>query len=152
MTNIKSGIYKITNPNNQVYIGQTTNLRRRLTMYMKLYSTIQAQGRIFESLTKHGPKQHKYEVIEFCSVYELDAQEVYHKKEHIDNYGWETALFCQVYDAPTKGRKRAEQDYYNQYGRPFKSTKNNDFKNFIKGDGEAFIGKYDVGHQPYDTL
>lgn len=119
---------------------------------MKLYSTIQAQGRIFESLTKHGPKQHKYEVIEFCSVYELDAQEVYHKKEHIDNYGWETALFCQVYDAPTKGRKRAEQDYYNQYGRPFKSTKNNDFKNFIKGDGEAFIGKYDVGHQPYDTL
>ena len=31
----QSGIYKITNPNGQAYIGQSVNLRQRLQVYMR---------------------------------------------------------------------------------------------------------------------
>ena len=139
MKNIKSGIYRITNPNNQVYIGQTINLRRRLTEYMTLCKTISGQGRIFNSLKLHTPRDHNYEIIEECSVYELDIQEAYHKLEYIKGNGWDNALFSRIHDSPTPYRKRVEQDFYIKHGRSKHKQKATMLDEFMRGNGEAFI-------------
>ena len=55
------GIYKITNPNNKVYIGQSRNIRRRFSAYKRL--ECKKQVKLFNSLNKYGVINHKFEVI-----------------------------------------------------------------------------------------
>ena len=50
----QSGIYKITNPNGQAYIGQSVNLRQRLQVYMRFSKLVAGQPKIYESLKQHG--------------------------------------------------------------------------------------------------
>jgi len=72
------GIYKITNPENKIYIGQSKNLPQR-------YSTYRDQrdiyGRLRDSFKKYGFKAHKFEVIEYCEIKELNEKEVYYMKK-----------------------------------------------------------------------
>lgn len=56
------GIYKITNPNNKIYIGQSTNIENRI----KRYKSLQCAGQriLYNSLKKYGWENHKFEIIE----------------------------------------------------------------------------------------
>ena len=67
------GIYKITNPNERVYIGQTNNISKRLNKYYNLNCT--KQPRLYRSLKKHGVENHKFEIIEECELEELNERE-----------------------------------------------------------------------------
>lgn len=69
------GIYKITNPNNRIYIGQSTDIIYRWEKYYKL--NCKDQPSLYLSLKKYGPKNHKFEVIEECDVDMLDKKEIY---------------------------------------------------------------------------
>jgi group I intron endonuclease len=69
------GIYKITNPENKIYIGCTTNWERRLYEYENL--KVKGQSLIYESLIKFGWVNHKFEIIEECLVEELYEKEIY---------------------------------------------------------------------------
>lgn len=69
------GIYKITNPENKVYIGYTTNLYKRKNYY-KVNKGIR-QTKLYNSITQYGWEQHKIELIEECAKDELRNKEQY---------------------------------------------------------------------------
>ena len=68
-------IYKITNPENKVYIGYTTNLYKRKNYY-KVNKGIR-QTKLYNSITQYGWEQHKIELIEECAKDELRNKEQY---------------------------------------------------------------------------
>lgn len=71
-----SGIYKITNPKGQVYIGQTVNFQQRYYYY--LTAPFKDQPRIKESFNEFGNiEKHKFDIVEQCPVNELDEKELY---------------------------------------------------------------------------
>jgi group I intron endonuclease len=68
-----TGIYKITNPNGKVYIGQTTRYEKRKNQYLKL--RCENQIKIYRSLKKYGPESHVFEFIEACDREVLNERE-----------------------------------------------------------------------------
>jgi len=68
-------IYKITNPVNKIYIGQTTSYKNRLYRYQLL--NCKAQIKLYNSLKKYGFENHNFEIIEECNDIELNIQERY---------------------------------------------------------------------------
>lgn len=91
---MKSGIYKITNPNDKVYIGKATDLVRRKNAYRGLFCV--KQPKIYNSLKKYGWELHKFEIIELCPIEELIDKEISYKEEFIFHNGWEMALFIHI--------------------------------------------------------
>ena len=69
------GIYKITNPNGRIYIGQSTNIEGRWYKYETL--SCKDQPSLYSSLKKYSPKNHLFEIIEECGVNDLDSREIY---------------------------------------------------------------------------
>jgi group I intron endonuclease len=90
------GIYKITNPINEVYIGQSTNIENRKTYYMYLKS--KGQPKIYDSIKNYGWEQHIFEIIEKCPIDMLDLKEEEYKTKYIKDHSWEKALFCRLKD------------------------------------------------------
>ena len=72
---MKTGIYKITNPKNKIYIGQTIDFNRRLKEYENL--KCKNQIKLFNSLKKYGINNHKFELIEECNFENLNKRERY---------------------------------------------------------------------------
>jgi len=70
------GIYKITNPKNQVYIGSSKEIEVRFRRYKKL--SCKTQPKIYNSLIKYGVENHTFEVLEECSFNELYKKENYY--------------------------------------------------------------------------
>ena len=71
------GIYKITSPTNRIYIGQSIDIIGRKAKY-KGYKC-STQPKIYHSLKKYTWEKHIFEIIEECSVEELDEREFYWK-------------------------------------------------------------------------
>jgi group I intron endonuclease len=69
------GIYKITNLKGKIYIGQSTDLKKREEMYLKL--KCKGQPKLYNSLQKYGWEQHKFEIIEECGLEQLNEREMY---------------------------------------------------------------------------
>lgn len=69
------GIYKITNPTNKIYIGQSTNIENRKYYYTSI--KCDKQPKLYNSLLKHGWEQHIFEVIEECLEKQLNEREIY---------------------------------------------------------------------------
>lgn len=68
-------IYKITNPNNRVYIGQSIDIKRRFRYYRNLQC--KGQPRLYNSLKKYGWETHIFEIIEKCKFEDLNIRERY---------------------------------------------------------------------------
>jgi group I intron endonuclease len=56
------GIYIIKNPNNKIYIGQSTNIENRFNQYRLL--RCERQPILYNSLKKYGYENHIFEIIE----------------------------------------------------------------------------------------
>jgi group I intron endonuclease len=99
-----SGIYKTISPSGKIYIGQSVNLKKR----KKCYETLQCklQPKIYSSLLKYGWENHIWEEKHF-PIYMLNEMEINFKKEIIEYFGWEKALFCDIYDSG--GGPRSQQ-------------------------------------------
>ena len=67
------GIYKITNPKNKVYIGQSVRVEKRLLSYKKF--NCEDQFKVYNSLKKYGIESHTFEIIKECSLSELNFYE-----------------------------------------------------------------------------
>lgn len=61
MMNPICGIYKITNPIGSVYIGLSTNIKKRFSVYRG--ARCHGQKSILESLIKHGVNNHVFEIV-----------------------------------------------------------------------------------------
>lgn len=73
-----SGIYKITNPAGEVYIGQSFDIAKRWRSYERL--TCVSQPKIYSSLLKYGSENHSFEIIYECDVEELNKWERHYIK------------------------------------------------------------------------
>jgi group I intron endonuclease len=69
------GIYKITSPSNKIYIGQSVNLKTRFRKYK--YLNCKRQTHLYNSFVKYGVENHKFEIIEECSLEQLNEREIY---------------------------------------------------------------------------
>jgi group I intron endonuclease len=69
------GIYKITNPKGKIYIGQSEDIYKRWKNYYKL--SCNKQIKLYRSLKKYRPKNHKFEILEKCEFENLDCIERY---------------------------------------------------------------------------
>ena len=69
------GIYKITNPKEKIYIGQSIDLDKRFLEYKRL--NCKFQRILYNSFLKYGIENHKFEVIEQCTFDLLNERERY---------------------------------------------------------------------------
>ncbi len=72
------GIYKITNPKNKIYIGQSVDILHRFICYKNKTKSIKHQHRIYNSLLKYGSEKHKFEIIHECTTDKLNDLEIYY--------------------------------------------------------------------------
>jgi group I intron endonuclease len=70
------GIYKITSPSGKVYIGQSVYIERRESAYSNLRDC-KNQTKLYNSLAKYGFSEHIFEIIEQCTIEELNTRERY---------------------------------------------------------------------------
>ena len=71
-------IYKITSPDNKIYIGATKNFKVRMRQYK---TNCKGQYKVNESVLIHGLDSHKFEIIHRCNYNELDILEKYYIKK-----------------------------------------------------------------------
>lgn len=67
------GIYKITNPKGKIYIGQSVDIGKRKYYYQTLHCKKQIM--LYNSIKKYGWENHRFEIIEECSIENLDKRE-----------------------------------------------------------------------------
>jgi len=72
------GIYKITNPLNEIYIGQSVNIEKRFASYRSL--SCKTQPKIYNSLKLHGVEKHSFQIIIECEILELNNNERYYQE------------------------------------------------------------------------
>lgn len=102
----KIGIYKIISPSGKIYIGQSSNIDQRIKNYIK---TIHCKGqiRLYNSLIKHGFENHLFEIIEYCSIEQLDIRER-HWQEFYDVIGL-NGLNCKLTQCENKKAVLSEE-------------------------------------------
>ncbi len=71
------GIYKIVNPLNKIYIGQSINIERRFKEYQKHQQITTIGRKLFNSIKKYGCDNHQFEIIEECKLEQLNERELY---------------------------------------------------------------------------
>jgi group I intron endonuclease len=96
------GIYRIINPKGKIYIGQSTNIKKRWNVYKNLQC--KGQTLLYRSLKKYGPENHVFEILEFCEIDELIRKENYYKDLY--NVFYSPSLCCR-YDG--KGGRDSEE-------------------------------------------
>lgn len=92
------GIYKIMSPTNKIYIGQSIDIIHRFRQYLYCSGRGAIGPKLYNSLVKHNSKNHIFEIIEKCSIEQLNDRETYWKQYYIDQLGWDKMLFCELYD------------------------------------------------------
>lgn len=101
------GIYKITNPQNKIYIGQSWDIDNRKRTYISA-NKVKSQTHIFNSIKKYGWESHKFEILhEFTSDISQDTLDLH-----------EILYWCQYKDLgfqmlnikePGRGGKHSEE-------------------------------------------
>jgi group I intron endonuclease len=80
-------IYKITNPLNQIYIGQSKKIQRRFLDYSKARCI--SQKLLYNSIIDYGWQNHKFEILFIVEENKVDDLEIdtilKHKAYHYDN-------------------------------------------------------------------
>ena len=101
------GIYKITNPNGKVYIGQSVDLERRLYYYKNLKQS-NSQILLNRSFLKYGTVNHTFEIIEECEIELLNERERYYQ-EYYDCINPKKGLNCKLQGYGDNSGKMSEE-------------------------------------------
>jgi group I intron endonuclease len=99
------GVYKITSSSGKIYIGQSINIEKRLIDYR--HKNCKGQKRLFNSIEKYGWNEHIFEVIEYCSIEELNSRERYWQ-EYYDVLG-PNGLNCVLNNTDDKKKILSEE-------------------------------------------
>jgi group I intron endonuclease len=83
------GIYKITSPTGKIYIGQSANIKSRITNYKN--ARCKCQQKLYHSIIKYGWDIHIFELIHECQESELNDLEAYYIKLY-DTFNTEHGL------------------------------------------------------------
>ncbi len=107
---IMIGIYKITSPNNRVYIGQSINIEKRFSNYKGLHNC-NRQPALFGSFLKHGVNNHKFEIVCECEIHELNDKERYYQDLYsVTNNKGLNCVLTKSSDRNQKGRKQTKEE------------------------------------------
>lgn len=123
------GIYKIINPNDRIYIGQSVDIDKRWDDYRNL-KNVSNQKKLYRSLKKYGIEQHKFEYKEGCLLEDLNERERYWQ-DHYDvlNGG----LNCKLTKTNDKSGKDSEDTIRNRVEKNNKPVLQYDLEgNFMK--------------------
>lgn len=71
------GIYKWTSPTGKIYVGQSKNLKQRKEWYLSNGIEQASMPKLKRSFKKHGIENHIFEIIEYCSLEQLNDRETY---------------------------------------------------------------------------
>ena len=71
------GIYKITNPKGNSYIGQSRDIEHRFYYYKLSSEWIKEQRKLYNSIKKYGHENHTFEIIEECTEEVINNREIY---------------------------------------------------------------------------
>jgi len=71
------GIYKWTSPTGRIYVGQSRDLKQRKEWYLGGGVERSTMPKLKRSFKKHGIENHIFEIIEYCSVEQLNEKEIY---------------------------------------------------------------------------
>ena len=99
------GIYKITNPNGKIYIGQSIDISKRIQSYR--YSSTSKQTKLYRSILKYGIDNHIFDIVEECSICKLNERERYWQ-EHYNVIG-PNGLNCNIQGYEGKSGKLSDQ-------------------------------------------
>ena len=95
----KIGIYKITNLiNNKVYIGQSKNIKKRWNSHRSRAFNSNApdyENVLYRSIRKYGLENFTFEVIENCSMKELNEREnfwINYYRSNNSDFGYNISL------------------------------------------------------------
>ncbi len=81
------GIYKITNPQGKVYIGQSVNIPSRFEQHKKsISSEINKTSKLYKSFIEFGVDFHTFEIQEICLKKSLNQRERFWQM-HFDSVG-----------------------------------------------------------------
>ena len=91
--NLQSVIYKITNNvNNKIYIGKSSNIKRRLSQYSYMIKfNLLHNSHLQASIIKYGREKFNFEILEFSNEESLNNREKYwidFYKSHNPNFGY----------------------------------------------------------------
>ena len=78
--NKQIGIYKITNPSGEVYIGQSTDVKKRWEGHQR--DRNRYTYKLYTSFNKYGIDNHTFEIIEECLREELNSRERYYQDKY----------------------------------------------------------------------
>lgn len=70
------GVYKITSPNNRIYVGSSSDIQSRFCFYKT--GATKSQWLLKRSFDKYGIENHKFEIIEQCKEDEKFFKESYY--------------------------------------------------------------------------
>ena len=116
---IMIGIYKITNPKNRVYIGQSIDIEKRFSFYKRL--SCKGQKKLYNSFLKYKIENHKFQVLCECNIDELNDKERYYQELH--NVLSKNGLNC-VYQCTKEKRKVISEVMKNKISFANKGVKN----------------------------
>jgi group I intron endonuclease len=71
------GIYKWTSPSNRIYVGQSKNLVKREGWYLSNGIRNASMPKLKNSFNKYGIDKHIFEIIEYCTIEQLNEREIY---------------------------------------------------------------------------
>ena len=71
----KIGVYKIVSPSGRVYVGQSINIPKRWKTYFQMNVKTKRQKRLWRSFKKYGVQNHKFSVLEYCSLRDINVIE-----------------------------------------------------------------------------
>ena len=99
------GIYKITSPTGKIYVGQSINIEKRFYQYKKLHC--KGQAILYNSFIKHGVEKHKFEILEYCEISELNDKERYYQDLYSVLNG--KGLNCKLTKSSDRSGKHSEE-------------------------------------------
>lgn len=74
------GIYKITNPKGRIYIGESSNIEKRIQQYSRGHYN--KQWKLSNSIKKYGWDAHQVDVLEECAISILRERERHWQLEY----------------------------------------------------------------------
>ena len=104
---MNSGIYKITSPTYRIYIGQSKDLKRRVSEYRNMDVKLKSQTRLYNSLQKYGWENHQFDIIEYCIEEDLDCSERFW--QDIFEVTGKMGLNCILQECGAKRREFSEE-------------------------------------------
>jgi group I intron endonuclease len=100
------GIYKIVNPNNKIYIGQSWAIENRIKKYEKLYCD--HQRKLYNSIVKYGWENHIFSIV--CELPKDVSQDIFNTYEilYFDQYKYCGFEMLNIKEPGSRGKHSKE--------------------------------------------